>query len=111
MGLLFEQTKVTITPVMPPLRGPARSSLHLRLSADLNPCLQTGYLTMCLLWSNLTAPEDLCLSRSTDDSSLQRSTDDSSLQRSTDTENYTDINVGNVGSMNDMVASTEDFPC
>jgi hypothetical protein len=68
----------------------------------LNPCLQTGYLTTCLLWSNLTAPEDLCLSRSTDDSSLQRSTD---------TENYTDINVGNVGSMNDMVASTEDFPC
>ena len=102
MGLLFEQTKVTITPVMPPLRGPARSSLHLHLSADLNPCLQTGYLTTCLLWSNLTAPEDLCLSRSTDDSSLQRSTD---------TENYTDINVGNVGSMNDMVASTEDFPC
>ncbi len=104
MTLLFEQTKVTITPVMSPLRGPARSNLHLHLSADLNSCPQSGYLTMCLLWSNLTAPENLCLSRSTDDSSLQRSTD-------TEPENYTDINVGNVGSMNDMVASTEDFPC
>ncbi len=91
MELLSEQTKVTVTPLMPPLQGPARSSLHLHLSADLNPCLQTGYLTTCLLWSNLTAPEDLCLQRSTD----------------TEPENYMDINVG---SMNDMVVSTKDFP-